>query len=381
MDSPILRVNYKPQLPSKIDYGIGIIGCGGIVNYGHLPAYRKHGLNVVGCFDINSEAAQKTAEQHGIPRVYDALDDLLRDPEIEIVDIAVQPWHQRRIAEQALAAGKHLLCQKPLADGIVDAIAILRAAQQSGLKVAVNQQMRWSAGIAAAKDLISRGFIGQPTDAQIQVSASTPWHMWPWLAESPRLEVQYHSIHYLDAMRYLFGDPEWITSRFAKYPLQKARAETKTITVLDYAWGMQALVAVNHYDESGDNYATFRFLGTEGLIKGTIGLMYNYPTGRPDTLEAHSDKFAPDVWFDVRLEGLWIPDAFIGPMASLMAAIQSGGKAVTDITDNINTMRLVDACYISATKHRTVHFGEFEEIDRLLAGASGSPAVMSHPSA
>ncbi len=370
MDSPILRVNYKPQIPLKTDYGIGIVGCGGIVNYGHLPAYKQHGLNVIACYDANPEAARKTADQHGIPKVYDSLEALLADGEIEIVDIAVQPWHQRRIAEQALEAGKHLLCQKPLADSVMDAMAILNAARRSGRKVAVNQQMRWSAGIAAAKDLISRGFIGQPTDAQIQVSSITPWHLWPWLAQSPRLEVQYHSIHYLDAMRFLFGDPEWITSRHARYPMQKAQAETKTITVLDYAWGMQALVAVNHYDESGDNYATFRFLGTEGLIKGTIGLMYNYPAGRPDTLEAHSRSFAPDVWFDLKLEGLWIPDAFIGPMASLMEAIQTGGKPATDVSDNINTIRLVDACYISATRQRSVNFNEFEEIDALLKASA-----------
>ncbi len=78
-------------------------------------------------------------------------------------------------------------------------------------------------------------------------------------------------------MRSLFGDPEWVTSRHARYPKQGAKAETKTITVLDYANGLQALVAVNHHDESPDTYATFRFLGTEGIIKGTIGLTVQLP--------------------------------------------------------------------------------------------------------
>jgi predicted dehydrogenase len=347
-------VNYKPRIPAKTDYGIGIVGCGGIVNYAHLPAYRAHRLNVLACYDINREAAERTAREHGITRVYGELAELLADPAIQIVDIAVQPAAQPAIAVQALERGKHLLCQKPLALSYEDALVIVEAARRTGLKVAVNQQMRWDAGIAAAKDLIQRGFIGQPTDAVIHVSAITPWHMWPWLAQSPRLEIQFHSIHYLDAMRFLFGDPEWITSRHTRYPLQKARAETKTITVLDYASGLQALVAVNHYDETGDNYAIFRFLGTEGVIKGTIGLMYNYPTGRPDTLEAHSNSFAPDLWFNMKLEGLWVPDAFIGPMASLMEAIQTGGKPVTDIEDNLCTLRMVDGCYISAAEHRSV---------------------------
>ncbi len=355
-----LTPDYKPKLPPKTDYGIGIVGCGGIVNYAHLVAYKQHALNVVACYDINPEAAEKTAAAHSIPKVYRQLDALLADPSIAIVDIAVQPWHQREIAERALAAGKHLLCQKPLSDNFGDAKAIVEAGQRLGRKVAVNQQMRWDAGIAAAHDLISKGVIGQPTDAQIQVTTNTPWHMWPWLANSPRLEVLYHSIHYLDAMRFLFGDPEWVTSRHARYPKQEAKAETKTITVLDYPSGLQALVAVNHHDESPDGYATFRFLGTEGLIKGTIGLMYNYPHGRPDTFEVHLHKDPPEAWHVITLEGMWIPDAFIGPMASLMEAIQTDGTPATNAADNLNTLRIVEAAYRSAHEHRSVRLAEIE---------------------
>jgi predicted dehydrogenase len=357
MPEPVIP-EYKPVLPAKTDYGIGIIGCGGIVNYAHLVAYKNNGLNVVACHDANAEAARQTAETHGIPKVCETLDDLLADPAIEIVDIAVQPWHQRAIAEKAFGAGKHVLCQKPLANVFADAVAIAEAGQRAGLKVAVNQQMRWSAGIAAARDLIQKGFIGQPTDAQIQVSTSTPWHLWPWLAQSPRLEISYHSIHYLDALRSLFGEPAWVTSRHARHPKQGAKAETKTITVLDYADGLQALVAVNHHDESGDTYATFRFLGTEGIIKGTIGLLYNYPQGRPDTFEIHRHEDAPGEWQTVALEGLWIPDAFIGPMASLMEAIQTGGAPITSAEDNLNTLRVVEAAYRSAAENRSVRPAE-----------------------
>jgi predicted dehydrogenase len=359
MAEPIVP-QYKPRLGAKTDYGIGIVGCGGIVNYAHLIAYKNNHLNVVGCYDIDPAVAHKTAETHGIPKVYEALDELLADSRIEIVDIAVQPWHQRGIAEQALAAGKHLLCQKPLSDVFSDAVAIVEAGKRAGRCVAVNQQMRWSAGIAASRDLIQRGYIGQPTDAQIQVSTNTLWHMWPWLANAPRLEVQYHSLHYLDSLRSLFGDPAWVTSRHAKYPKQGARAETKTVTVLDYADGLQALVAVNHYDESPDGYATFRFLGTEGIIKGTIGLMYNYPHGRPDTFEIHKHTDAPEDWQNIPLEGMWIPDAFIGPMASLMQAIETHGVPATDAADNLNTLRVVEAAYLSASENRSVRPSEIQ---------------------
>jgi predicted dehydrogenase len=359
----LLDLDYQPRLPPKTDYGIGIVGCGGIVNYAALPTYRKHNLNVVGCYDVRYEAAEKTAQEFNIPHVYRDLDDLLANPEIEIVEISVPPWAQRDIVRSVAARGKHMLCQKPLADDLGQAAEIVQMAREAGVKLAVNQQLRWGQGIRAARSLIRKGWIGQPTDASIQVSVNTPWAMWPWLASQPRLEILYHSIHYLDAMRALFGDPEWITSRHSRSPLQgDVVGETKTVTILDYESGLQALVSTNHYNQSDDYFAVFRFIGTEGVITGTLGAMYNYPDGRPDTLEWSSRAYYPDKRFEAKLEGKWIPDSFIGPTASLMQAIQEDGLPETDGYDNLQTLRVVQACYLSNAEHRTVNLDECEAI-------------------
>ena len=113
-----LELDYKPHLPPKTDYGIGIVGCGGIINAASLPAYGKHKLNVAGCFDLDREKAESTAGKFNIPKVYGALNGLLADPGVEIVEIAVHPWQQFEVARQAIAAGKHLLCQKPLSNSL-----------------------------------------------------------------------------------------------------------------------------------------------------------------------------------------------------------------------------------------------------------------------
>jgi predicted dehydrogenase len=353
-----LQIDWRPRIPPKKDYGIAHVGCGGIVQYAHLPAYKKAGFKVVGTYDINRENAQKVADGYGSIRVYDSLEELLADPAVEIVDIAVFPWEQLKIVEKVAAVKKHMLCQKPLSDTFSEAVRIVELAKQAGVKQALQHQMRWDAGIAAARNLIHRGFIGQPTDAQIQVSCETPWHMWPWLASAPRLEVMYHSIHYIDSIRSLFGDPEWVTSRHARYAEQgEVRAETKTITVLDYASGLQALVAVNHYNLHGETFAVFRFFGTEGAIEGTIGLMYDYPRGRPDTLVYKQKGKDP---IEVHLDEMWIPDAFVGPMASLMEAIQTDTKPFSDSEDNLNTLRIVNAAYLSAQENRSVRPSEIQ---------------------
>lgn len=341
-------------LPPKHDYGIGIVGCGGIVNYAHLPAYRANGLNIVACYDLDSATAQRTAQAHGIATVAPTLDALLADERVQIVDIAVPPWKQLETVEQVAAAGKHMLCQKPLSNTYSEAARIVALAQQAGVKLAVNQQMRWDAGMRVSRQLLDAGALGQPTDARIEVNVQTPWDMWPWLAASPQLEVMFHSIHYLDSLRYLFGEPELVSSFHSKYPGQKSIGESKTITVLEYTSGLQVLVDANHSNWSDDLYAIFRFLGTAGIIDGTLGLMYDYPKGRADSLRFQARGEGAQPWHEAALSTMWIPDAFIGPMASLMDAIQTDGEPITSGADNLKTLQVVNAAYRSAAEHRAV---------------------------
>jgi len=351
----LLDLDYRVRVSSDSDLGIAVVGCGGIVNYAHLPSYAAHDLNIVGCFDVNHQVARRTADDHGIPRVYESIEDVAKDSDVVIVDIAVPPWEQLNVARKLIDAGKHLLCQKPLSNVFAEAVQIVEAADESGVLVAVNQQFRWSPAIKASKTLIDKGWIGQPTEVSIQESMLSPWHLWPWLATSPQLEVMYHSIHYLDGMRFLFGDPEWVTSRHTRNPGEdRVRGETKTITVLDYEDGLQGLVAVNHSNNSDDVYGLVRFLGTEGVITGTMGLSYDYPDGREDTLEWSASARYPEHRFEAKLEGRWIPDAFIGPMASLIEALRQNGDPLTNGRDNLNTLRIVGAAYLSASENRSV---------------------------
>jgi predicted dehydrogenase len=100
-------------------------------------------------------------------------------------------------------------------------------------------------------------------------------------------------------------------------------------------------------------YSLLRVLGTDGLIEGTIGTNYDYPDGRNDTIQftsrAHSERN-----FSATLPGKWIPDAFYGPMASLMEAIQTDGEPLTSAKDNLSTLRVVEAAYRSMNEARSV---------------------------
>src|SRR3989338_5849170 len=122
---PLIASALERQLPPKTDYGIAFVGCGGIVNYGHIPAYKASGFHMLGGYDLNRAAAEQTVKTHGLSKVYSSLDEVLADPEVEIVDIAVMAWSQFEIAQKAIAAKKHLLCQKPFSDKYAEAVEIV----------------------------------------------------------------------------------------------------------------------------------------------------------------------------------------------------------------------------------------------------------------
>jgi predicted dehydrogenase len=338
------------------DLRIGIIGCGGIVRGAHLPAYRAAGLDVTAVFDVDGEKAQAVAADFSIPAVAASAEELVARPDVDIVDIAVLPWVQPHIVPVVAAAGKHMLCQKPLAMDYATGVAEVETAEAAGVLLAVNHQMRWDAGIAASRDLVAQGALGTVTEAQIQVSVSTPLHLWAWIAESPHLDIKIHSTHYLDALRSILGDPVWVTSVHGRYPEQApVQGETVTKTVLEYPDGHQALVATNHYNQHGEPYAEFRFLGTEGMLAGTIGLMYDYPNGRPDTLSLYRDGRELQAFkFDTR----WLPDAFLGPMSDLMDAIATGRTPVTAGRQMLPTLAIGEAAYRSAEERRSVRLSE-----------------------
>jgi len=356
MNLDAFHLDYKPKLPPKHDYGIASIGCGGIVTTCHLPMYRRHGLNVVGCFDARRESAEKLARDFSIPKVYSDLNELLADRRAQIVDIAVPATAQRAIVEQVAAAGKHMLCQKPLSEAFADAKACVDAAKRHKVTLAVNQQMRWSPAIAATKDLLERGLLGAPTLGTIQINASTPWHKWEWIRVKKTIDVLYTSIHFLDAMRHLFGDPARIYASGTPPADGSCVGETRTIEVLEYPSALRAYVHDEHHNIGGrdDWYGFYRVEGTEGIVKGSLGSLFGFPTGIPDRISFTSRKLRPEWWITPTLEGGWFPDAFLGPMASLMESLQTGRPPVTSGDDNLRTLQLVFAAYKSMEEKRAV---------------------------
>ncbi|WP_051426216.1 Gfo/Idh/MocA family protein [Jiangella gansuensis] len=333
-------------VPAEHRLPVAVVGAGSIVDVAHLPAYAAAGLEVRGIFDLDTAKAADVAARHGLPRVYTSLEDLLAD-DVPVLDIAVAPAAQPEVAVQALEAGKHLLCQKPFALEMADAEKVVALAADRGRVVTVNQQMRYEEGIAAARAMVRQGWIGEPVAMTITVDIATDFSGWGWLYRSDRLDYWYHSIHYLDAVRSVLGDPATVYAAAGRTPGQGPAGETRTISTLTYPSGAHAMVFVNHENRAGDTVAQFRIDGSEGAVRGTIGLLYDYPHGRPDTLEVSSRRLPTDGWLSYPVTSRWLPDAVAGPMRALLAEVATGREAPTSGRDNLATLRLVHALYRS----------------------------------
>ena len=102
----------------------------------------------------------------------------------------------------------------------------------------------------------------------------------------------------------------------------------------------------------------WRVEGTEGLAKGEIGWP-SYPERTPSTIDFTT--VSTGSWHRPRWEEVWFPDAFAGPMSELLVALESETQPDMSGEDNLQTMALVDACYVSAAEHRAVELREISE--------------------
>lgn len=328
---------------------IVIIGAGGIVNDAHLPAYRLAGLPVAGVFDIDTDRARTLARKWEIP-AFSTLEEAL-SVENAVYDLALPPAAHLSVLDR-IADGSTVLLQKPMGRDLAEATAILRLCRAKRLTAAVNFQLRFAPMMLAAKDAIDRGWLGYLVDTEVHLNLVTPWHLFPFLVGLPRVEIAVHSIHYLDLIRSISGNPTGIHARTMGHP-STDMAQTRTSALIDFADGQRTTLSINHNHDFGRRFqdASFRFEGTDGAVMIKLGLLLDYPEGEPDELWVVNKD---DEWTQVPLKGGWFPHAFIGTMSNLQRfAAGEDETLVTSVEDAWNTMALVEAAFRSAAAPAT----------------------------
>lgn len=330
---------------------IVMIGSGGIVRDAHLPAYRKAGFPVVALVDTDREKAESLAKKFAIPHAGTSIADAIQyAPPDAVFDVAVPAKAIPSILPQ-LPDGAAVLMQKPMGETLAEAVEILKICRNKGLTAAVNFQLRWAPNMLAARALSESGALGELHDMEISVSCHMPWELWSFLNTVPRLEIIYHSIHYVDLVRSWFGNPLAVYAKTVRSPRTPHLVATKSVITFDYGDDKRVFIATNHsHDFNPRMQRSFvQWEGIEGAMRGRMGVNLNYPIGRPDNLEYIVRGDAG--WNEGTVSGNWFPDAFMGSMGSLQAYVQGEAKTLpTSVEDAIDTMRTVEAAYISSER-------------------------------
>jgi predicted dehydrogenase len=330
---------------------IVMIGSGGIVHDAHLPAYAKAGFPVAALVDMNRERAEALAKKFHVSLGTSSIDEAVRfAPAGAIFDVAVPSKAIPNILPQ-LPDGAAVLIQKPMGETLDGAVEILRICRSKGLTAAVNFQLRWAPNMLAARALTDSGALGELHDMEIKVSVHMPWELWSFLSAAPRLEILYHSIHYIDLVRSWFGNPRGVYAKTVKSPRTPNLAATKSVITLDYGDDKRVFIASNHsHDFDPKMQRSFvQWEGMTGAMRAQMGVNLNYPVGLPDNLEYIIHDGCG--WREAPVSGNWFPDAFMGSMGSLQAYVQGETDTLpTGVEDAIDTMRTVEAAYLSSER-------------------------------
>ena len=361
-----LDVHYLPHLPRDKSIGIGCIGSGFIMADCHLVAYRQAGFNPVAIAARNMERTKQVATRHAIPKAFQDYRKMLDDPQVEVVDVAVPPDIQFEVIREITSRRSRIrgiLAQKPLGVDYAQALKIVGMCEEAGIKLAVNQNMRFDQSVRGLKSLLNQRAFGEPVLATIDMRAIPHWM--PWQERQGWVTLRIMSIHHLDTFRYWFGDPIRVFASIRSDPRTNRRFEHRDgicLYILEYESGFRASAWDDVWagpaleGSASDSYIRWRVEGTDGMARGTIGWP-EYPKPTPSTLDYTTISNGSE-WVRPRWSEVWFPDAFVGTMSQLLCALEDGIEPEIGGRDNLQTMALVDAAYLSAREHRAVTISE-----------------------
>ena len=337
-----LGLDYRPTFPPGYRPGVALVGCGDIARSWHLPAYDKYDVRVVGVHDPAPEATDGIRRRFPfVERVYSTLEELLADEAVEIVDVATRPDIRPELIRRAVEAGKHVLAQKPLAPDLPAALEVTEEAERRGLRVAVNQNGRWSPPWRIATLLIEQGAIGDVTAVTHFHDRPLPPLVGTHFDELEHFVIYDYFVHWIDISRcWLDGKmPTAVRALDYRTPDQPsgARSPWAAWVELHYEDGASALIRNVGEARTKRPACPFWVHGTDGTIRGSVLLDSDFvELERGGVTSAYA------------LEGAWYPDGFAGTLGELVTAIAEDREPFNSARHNLLTLAMTFAACRSA---------------------------------
>jgi predicted dehydrogenase len=337
-------VAYRPQDPKRYRPPIGLIGCGGITEY-HLRAYKAAGYDVVALCDRTlAKARRRQREFYPTASVCTDYREVLRRADIEVVDVATHPQERVAIMRAAIAAGKHVLSQKPFVTDLDAGERLCELADKKSVRLAVNQNGRWAPHFSYLRNSIAQGLIGTPIAAHLAVRWDHNWVKGTPFEQVRHLVLYDFGVHWFDILCCFMGDktPTRVFASEAVSPSQKAKPPLLAQALVEYD-GAQASLVFDADVRSGREDRTF-VAGTKGT------LLSQGPSLTEQAVTLHTRRGVAQP----QLRGSWFAEGFHGAMAELLLAIEQKREPSNGGRNNLKSLALCFAACASADAGRPV---------------------------
>ncbi|MBT3266301.1 Gfo/Idh/MocA family oxidoreductase [Candidatus Poribacteria bacterium] len=318
-------------------YGIGVVGLG--IGQQHLEGYRRKGLRVAAICDLDDALRTRTAEKFGVGATYANVYDMIADPAVDVVDVALQPWQRLPVVEAAAEAGKHVLSQKPFAMSMRQGVAMVEACERHGVLLMVNQNSCYVPGFLAVEPYLES--LGDVYHMSITCDGR-------FMDFPERRLIPAMMVHHVALAVHWFGKMERVYCHAHGHDLPVAEREVMAQALVRFGTGVGGLLSCNwsFLGAAGHTHQhpheEIRVQGSHGSICGHSGEMsVHIEDPEPRTI-------SPDI------EGTWFPDAFGNSMSHFLACIDRGSTPKTDGRGNLHVLQCLFAMHRSATERREV---------------------------
>ena len=340
---------------------VGIVGAGSIATTAHLPSYMelKDMVEVVAIADIVPERARAAAEKFGIPHYFASVEELLENVDVDYVDICTWTAAHAPVCIAAAKAGKHILCEKPLAANLEQGLAMEKAVKEAGVQFMLAVVTRYMAEAIKCRELYEEGVFGEIYTAKCRYvrRRGTPsgWFTDKELAGGgPVLDI---GVHAIDRTWYLMGRPTPITCS-AETSYRIGDFQTKGINRWS-PFGQGKGV----FDTEDSAMVFFRFEGGKTMT-AEIAWAINGQEANDVTLFGSKAgcSFDPLTVYGENEEG-YLSDVkpevtpnnmFVEELRHFVECLNTGKTPVSPMEDALTVQKMLDAIYRSAEAHAEV---------------------------
>jgi len=347
---------------------VGLVGTGGISKF-HLNAYLEHPdrVQLTAVCDIAEPLAQECARKAGIDAIYLDYDAMLREADIDAVDICTGHSLHAPQAIAAAAAGKHVIVEKAMSNTLQGCRAMIEATDSAGVTLMVAQHLRYSPEAYAVKRLIDDGKLGEIQAARTHVFRQGPQESWYTDGKAGGGVLQLNTVHYIDLLRYYVGNIRRVTGVCRSVQPQMTNgAEDLVAAILEFENG-----AIGDLFSSWTSYlapepSSYMVLGSKGTIHSTppatakddspirhFGLLMFGE--KEDAPNRQKPPFEPLDTSDIVLPST---DFFVNEILHFEECIRTGSEPLSAGRDNIETMKVVHGIQESSRTGKPVDMAD-----------------------